>query len=74
MGAFQESAQLEAARPYTKFCARIEALSRFSNLFSQAMRYATYGRPGPVYLELTVCVCVCARAPFTSFIFTHSFY
>jgi len=54
MGAFQESVQLEAARPYTKFCARIEKLLYFPNLLVQAIRHATYGRPGPVYLEVTV--------------------
>jgi 2-hydroxyacyl-CoA lyase 1 len=53
MGAFQESVQLEAARPYTKFCARIEKLLYFPNLLVQAIRHATYGRPGPVYLEVT---------------------
>jgi len=51
-GAFQESSQLEAALPYVKHAVRISHLSRFPSQLEQALRISTYGKPGPVYIEV----------------------
>jgi 2-hydroxyacyl-CoA lyase 1 len=52
MGAFQEAPQLEAARPFTKYAARVESTARLPFYVEQAVRLSRQGRPGPVYLEL----------------------
>ena len=51
-GAFQEAEQLDAVRPFVKFAAQITHLELIPMLVERAVREATYGRPGPVYLEL----------------------
>ena len=51
-GAFQEAEQMESARPLVKFAARVTHLELLPALVERALREATYGRPGPVYLEL----------------------
>jgi 2-hydroxyacyl-CoA lyase 1 len=53
MGAFQEAPQLEAARPFVKYAARPESTARLPFYVEQAVRTSIYGRPGPVYLDLT---------------------
>ncbi|NRA01576.1 MAG: oxalyl-CoA decarboxylase [Myxococcales bacterium] len=52
MGAFQETPQVEAARPFVKHAARIESVGRIPQLIEQAVRISIYGRPGAVYLDL----------------------
>ena len=52
MGAFQETRQVEAARPFVKQAARIESVGRIPQLVEQAVRTSIYGRPGAVYLDL----------------------
>ena len=51
-GAFQEADQLDLVRPFTKFAAQVHHLPLLPLLVDRAVREATYGRPGPVYLEL----------------------
>lgn len=51
-GAFQEANQIEAARIYAKYVCKIEDIRRIPFFIEQAVRMATYGRPGPVYVEL----------------------
>ena len=51
MGAFQEAPQVEAARPFVKYAARIDNVQRIPYLVEQAVRISMYGRPGPVYLD-----------------------
>ena len=51
MGAFQEAPQIEAARPFVKYAARIDSVERIPYLVEQAVRISMYGRPGPVYLD-----------------------
>jgi 2-hydroxyacyl-CoA lyase 1 len=52
MGAFQEAPQVEAARPFCKYAARIDRAERIPYFIEQAVRISMYGRPGPVYLDL----------------------
>ncbi len=52
MGAFQETPQIEAARPFTKYAARLESAERIPYFVEQAVRTSIYGRPGAVYLDL----------------------
>ncbi len=52
MGAFQEAPQVEAARIWCKYSARIDRVERVPYFVEQAVRTAMYGRPGPVYLDL----------------------
>jgi 2-hydroxyacyl-CoA lyase 1 len=52
MGAFQEAPQLDAARPFVKYAMRPESVARLPYYAEQATRIATYGRPGPVYLDM----------------------
>ncbi|MDP3768909.1 MAG: thiamine pyrophosphate-binding protein, partial [Dehalococcoidia bacterium] len=52
MGAFQETPQVEAARPFVKYAAKIDRLERIPYYIEQAVRTSMYGRPGPVYLDL----------------------
>eukprot|EP01089_Gocevia_fonbrunei_P018174 TRINITY_DN6089_c0_g1_i1.p1 TRINITY_DN6089_c0_g1~~TRINITY_DN6089_c0_g1_i1.p1 ORF type:complete len:571 (+),score=137.21 TRINITY_DN6089_c0_g1_i1:58-1770(+) len=51
-GAFQEAPQLESARLYSKYIARVESIERIPAYLDKAIRVSTYGRPGAVYLEL----------------------
>uniref|UniRef100_A0A915IDE3 2-hydroxyacyl-CoA lyase n=1 Tax=Romanomermis culicivorax TaxID=13658 RepID=A0A915IDE3_ROMCU len=51
-GAFQEWPQVEAARQFCKYAARLTSLKRVPFLFEQAIKVATYGRPGPVYVDI----------------------
>ena len=52
MGAFQEAPQVEAARPFVKYAAKIDRVERIPYFIEQAVRTSLYGRPGPVYLDL----------------------
>ncbi len=52
-GAFQECPQVEAARPFTKYSAEIDAPHRAPYYIEQAVRTSIYGRPGASYLNLT---------------------
>jgi 2-hydroxyacyl-CoA lyase 1 len=52
MGAFQETPQLEAARPFVKYAARPDSIKRLPYYIEQAVRTSIYGRPGAVYLDL----------------------
>lgn len=52
MGAFQETPQVEAARPFVKYAAQIDRVERIPYFVEQAVRMSMYGRPGPVYLDL----------------------
>ena len=52
MGAFQEAPQVEAARPFVKYAAKIDRVERIPYFVEQAVRISMYGRPGPVYLDL----------------------
>ncbi len=52
MGAFQETPQLEAARPFCKYAARPDSIKRLPYYIEQAVRTSIYGRPGAVYLDL----------------------
>jgi 2-hydroxyacyl-CoA lyase 1 len=52
MGGFQESATLDACRPFTKYQARVDSVARIPFYVARALHIARSGRPGPVYLEL----------------------
>ncbi len=52
MGAFQETPQIEAARPFVKYAARIDSVRRAPYYVEQAVRTTIYGRPGAAYLDL----------------------
>ncbi len=52
MGAFQETPQVEAARPFVKYAARPDRIERLPYYIEQAVRTSIYGRPGAVYLDL----------------------
>ncbi len=52
MGAFQEAPQVEAARPFVKYAAKIDKVGRIPYYVEQAVRISMCGRPGPVYLDL----------------------
>jgi 2-hydroxyacyl-CoA lyase 1 len=49
---FQEEHQVELARPYCKYSARVESTTRIPYLVEQALRTAWYGRPGAAYLDM----------------------
>ncbi|XP_044272698.1 2-hydroxyacyl-CoA lyase 1 [Tribolium madens] len=51
IGGFQECYQVELARPYCKYSARPPSLSLIPQHVEKAVRLATYGRPGAVYLD-----------------------
>jgi len=51
-GAFQETPQVEAARPFSKYAARPESAQRIPFFVEQAVRTSISGRPGAVYLDL----------------------
>ena len=50
-GAFQEAPQIEAARPFAKYCARPDSVVRIPYYIEQAVRTSIYGRPGACYLD-----------------------
>lgn len=52
MGAFQEAPQVDAARPWCKYAAKVDRVDRIPYFVEQAVRTSIYGRPGPVYLDL----------------------
>ena len=52
MMSFQESPQVEFARPYVKYAARFDSLERIPFYVERAFRTSMAGRPGPVYLDL----------------------
>ncbi len=52
MGAFQETPQVEAARPFVKYAVQVDRVERIPYFVEQAVRMSMYGRPGPVYLDL----------------------
>ncbi|KAJ1977412.1 hypothetical protein H4R35_002312 [Dimargaris xerosporica] len=51
-GAFQELAQVEVCRPYTKFAAQPASANQISRTLRSAFRHAVNGRPGPCYVDL----------------------
>ncbi len=51
-GAFQETPQIEAARPFAKYAARPDSVRRLPFYIEQAVRTTIYGKPGAVYLDL----------------------
>jgi len=52
MEAFQEIDQVAVFKPVTKYAARIYDARRIPDMVATALREATSGRPGPVYLDL----------------------
>jgi len=52
MGSFQEAPQVEAARPFCKYAARVSRTDRIPYFIEQAVRTSMYGRPGAAYLDL----------------------
>ena len=52
MGAFQEEAQVMAARPFTKYAHAVEKVERIPFYVEQAVRTSLYGRPGAAYLDM----------------------
>ena len=51
-GFFQETDQLTALRPYSKFAERVEDPYRLPVYIAEAIKKATHGTPGPAYLDL----------------------
>jgi 2-hydroxyacyl-CoA lyase 1 len=52
MGAFQEERQVLIASPFCKFAHGIESVRRIPYYVAEAVRHATYGRPGATYLDM----------------------
>lgn len=52
LGAFQEMDQVGLARPITVWAERCYEAHRIPELVATAFHHATFGRPGPVYLDL----------------------
>ena len=52
MGAFQEAPQVEIARPIAKWVQQETIIERLPQTIEAGIRTATYGRPGPAYLDL----------------------
>jgi 2-hydroxyacyl-CoA lyase 1 len=52
-GAFQEAPQVETARPYAKYAARVDSIPRIPYYVEQAVRSTIMGRPGAAYLDLS---------------------
>src|SRR5579859_5350044 len=52
MGSFQEERQVLAATPVSKWAHAIEHVHRIPFYVEMAYRQATYGRPGPSYLDI----------------------
>lgn len=61
-GSFQEAPQVEAARPFVKYAARPDRMTRVPYYIEQAVRTSIYGRPGAVYIDLPNDI-ISARAP-----------
>jgi thiamine pyrophosphate-dependent acetolactate synthase large subunit-like protein len=51
-GIFQELDQVAVFRPVTKWADRVHDLRRIPDMVATALRQATSGRPGPVYLDM----------------------
>ena len=51
--AYQETEDISAFDPVTKFNATVESVERFPDLLRQAFRVATSGTPGPVHLRFS---------------------
>ena len=51
--AYQETEDISAFDPVTKFNATVDDVSRFPDLLRQAFRVATSGTPGPVHLRFS---------------------
>jgi acetolactate synthase-1/2/3 large subunit len=51
-GAFQEIDQVSVMRPITKWSERVYEAKRIPEYINMALRRASAGRPGPVYLDL----------------------
>ena len=51
-GGFQEIDQLKMMEPCVKWSARVHHASRMPEMLDKAIRMATAGKPGPVYLDL----------------------
>jgi len=51
MGSFQEIDQIALMRPITKWAERVYHPERIPEIFAQALRVSTSGKPGPVYLD-----------------------
>lgn len=52
MGAFQETRQIEACRPFVKYAARPSSVARIPFFVEQAVRMSMYGRPGATYIDM----------------------
>ncbi len=52
LGDFQEFPQVESAAPYCRWSVTVDEPRRIPWFVSEAVKRATYGRPGPVYLDL----------------------
>lgn len=52
MMSFQESPQVEFARPFVKYAARFDSVARIPFHVERAIRMSMAGRGGPVYLDL----------------------
>jgi 2-hydroxyacyl-CoA lyase 1 len=52
MGAFQEERQVLIASPFCKFAHAIDTVRRIPYYVSEAVRHATFGRPGATYLDM----------------------
>lgn len=51
-GVFQEVDQVAIYRPITKWAERVTNIRRIPEMVATAIRQATHGRPGPVYLDM----------------------
>ncbi|KAG9296514.1 hypothetical protein G9A89_015106 [Geosiphon pyriformis] len=52
MGAFQELDQVSFCKQSTKYSVRPPTIMKIPNILDKALRTSTYGRPGPVYMDL----------------------
>ncbi len=52
LGDFQELPQVESAAPYSRWAVAVDEPRRIPWFVSEAVKRATHGRPGPVYLDL----------------------
>ena len=52
LGDFQELPQVESAAPYARWSVAVDNPRRIPWFVSEAVKRATHGRPGPVYLDL----------------------
>ena len=51
-GGFQELDQVACARPVCKYAARPSSIQHIPIVVERAVRMATYGTPGPCYIDL----------------------